>query len=379
MTIVASKLTVRKALAYCLAWTVASFFYFSQDLARKLYRNDPTPWQQILLSWLIGMYVVGALAPAVLWLGRRFPLAAGAWLRSIPLHFLFGAVFACTSIALETPLLLQANVVAPALHSRPFHKVYALVLVYGFNSDFLMYWIVLAVQAGARYNRELEDRKRAELRLGLQASELATQLSNARLNALKMQLQPHFLFNTLGAISVLVRQQQTRQAEEMLSRLSDLLRKVLSDSEAQEVSLRRELDYIKLYLSIEQVRFQDRLSISITPDPDVLDASVPHLSLQPIVENAVRHGLGRTLSAVHIGLNAKRSNGTLQLTVTDDGPGLPAVKSESTGIGLSNTRARLKQLYGDAGELNVENGPEHGVTVTMTLPYRLSEEAEECN
>ena len=144
----------------------------------------------------------------------------------------------------------------------------------------------------------------------------------AQLGVLKTQLQPHFLFNTLNAIMVLVRQQKAGQAEQMLAHLSDLLRCVLEDVESQEVPLRRELEYLQLYLSIEEVRFQDRLRVEITADPRLLDAAVPQMALQPIVENAIRHGIGRSSAAGRIQINAIRVNGSLEIKVKDDGPGL---------------------------------------------------------
>jgi LytS/YehU family sensor histidine kinase len=203
----------------------------------------------------------------------------------------------------------------------------------------------------------------------LHASELKAQLVRAQLSALKMQLQPHFLFNTLNAIMVLVRQQRGRQAEEMLARLSDLLRCVLEDVEAQQIPLRRELEYLRLYLSIEQVRFQDRLGIEISADDTALDAAVPHMSLQPIVENAVRHGIGQVSSAGTIRISASHTDETLTIRIADDGPGLrPADLSGGRGIGLANTRSRLQQLYGDAASLRVENG-DRGVVATITMPY----------
>src|SRR5262249_33569912 len=149
---------------------------------------------------------------------------------------------------------------------------------------------ILALQTGWRYYRGYRERE-------LRASELEAKLARAQLSALKMQLQPHFLFNTLNAIMVLVRQQKGRQAEEMLARLRDLLRVVLEDVHAQEVPLHRELEYVRLYLSIEEVRFQDRMAVDISADPDVVEAAVPHMGLQPLVENAVRHGIGRSSSA----------------------------------------------------------------------------------
>jgi two-component system, LytTR family, sensor kinase len=195
-------------------------------------------------------------------------------------------------------------------------------------------------------------------------------------------MHPHFLFNTLSAIMVLVRQQKTRQAETMLSRLSDLLRHTLDDVEAQEVPLWRELDFLRLYLSIEQVRFEDRLRVRIDAGPEVTDALVPHMVLQPIVENAVRHGLGQSEEPVLIHVNACRVNGQLALTVADDGPGCPDPGQKGIGrqkgIGLTNTRDRLHRLYGEAATFSAENRVPRGVQVTMVLPYRaeLAEDGE---
>ncbi len=195
----------------------------------------------------------------------------------------------------------------------------------------------------------------------------------AQLTALKGQLQPHFLFNTLNAIMVLVRQEKGAQAEEMLARLSDLLRCVLDEVEAQEVPLRRELEYLDLYLSIEEVRFQDRLRVGISTGPETLDALVPHLGLQPLVENAIRHGIGRRSAAGRLEIRAARVGETLEIQVEDDGPGLPPggpSSQEVQGIGLANTRARLRQLYGGAAALTLENGPDGGAVATLVVPYR---------
>ena len=234
--------------------------------------------------------------------------------------------------------------------------------------------MVLAVQTGYRYYVRFQERAELALRLELHASELRAELSRAQLAALKMQLQPHFLFNTLNAITVLVRQKSGDQAEEMLSRLSDLLRCVLDDVEAQEVPLYRELEHIRLYLAIEQVRFQDRLTVTIDVAPAVLDAAVPHMALQPIVENALRHGVGRTSAAVAVHISAAESAGALEIRVKDDGPGFSAAElSEGWGIGLTNTRTRLQQLYGDGATLTFDDG-QPGAVVTIRLPYHPAQE-----
>jgi two-component system LytT family sensor kinase len=180
---------------------------------------------------------------------------------------------------------------------------------------------------------------------------------------------------------VLVRQQKGQQAEETLARFSDLLRAVLADMDAQEVTLGRELEYLRLYLSIEQLRFSDRLRVDIEVDPELLDAAVPHMGLQPIVENAIAHGVGPRATPGAIVIRAQRVADALHVTVRDDGPGFRVQGTQSgserhgMGLGLANTRARLKQLYGTAAELRTENGQDGGAQVTMVLPFHFIEDS----
>src|SRR4029077_10179916 len=183
-------------------------------------------------------------------------------------------------------------------------QTFLMMLVNGFHGNIIRYWIVLGLQVAIR-----------AFQLRMQSSNLSTQLPGAKLSALKIQLQPHFLSNTLGAIMVLVRKGEARQAESMLARLSDLLRSALESVEAQEAPLWRELEFLRLYLSIEEVRFQDRLRVRIATEPHLSDAMVPHMVLQPIVENAVRHGLGQSEEAVGIDIEARQHDGHLVLTV----------------------------------------------------------------
>jgi sensor histidine kinase YesM len=362
---------MRKYAACFLAWTVLAFFMFSQDLAQRFFSHDQTPWWRILAAWLTGIYICALLSIGVLWLGRRFPIERRNWLRRTALHLVFSLCFSFIDLALASAELPYMRVLPPAI--RTFGSTFAVLLVVQFHQTILMYWTVLGIQYGLNYYRRYQEREQQALRLELHTSALKTELIRAHLSALKMQLHPHFLFNTLNAIMVLVRQQKGRQAEEMLARLSDLLRCVLEDVEAQEVPLRRELEYLQLYLSIEEVRFQDRLRVEISADPSVLDAAVPHMGLQPIVENAIRHGIGRSSAAGRIQISASRANEKLEVKIQDDGPGFPpAGSSPSRGIGLANTRERLHQLYGDRGQLVIENGDPGGAIVTMLLPYHLA-------
>lgn len=366
----ALKRRVREYCAYFLAWTVVGLFFFSQALTQKFVSHEPTPWWHYLVSWLTGVYISAFLTPAILWAGRRFPIERRNWLRHTVLHLLFSVGFALVQLASESLILFQLGVFPSIM--KTFGITFAFLLIIGFHQSMATYWTVLCIQYAVRYYRKYQEREREALRLELHASELKTQLMRAQLSALKMQLQPHFLFNTLNAIMVLVRQHRGPQAEEMLALLGDLLRCVLEDVEAQEVPLRRELEYLQLYLSIEQVRFQDRLRVEISADPAILDAAVPHMGLQPIVENAIRHGIGRSSAAGKIQITAALVNDMLELKVQDDGPGLPTANSfQGRGIGLANTRARLSQLYGDGAQLIVENGEPRGAIVTMLLPYHV--------
>jgi two-component system, LytTR family, sensor kinase len=365
--------------AYGLAWTVAGLFLFSRDLARRLLWHDSTPWQALLASWLLGAYISAALTPVVFWLGRRWPIERERRLRRVALHLLASAVFSVLQLALEAAASVWLGIFATETGSS-FVGLFSTLMVLGFHGNVLIYWALHGMQAGWRFYWRFREREQEALRLQLQASELRTELVRAQLSALKMQLQPHFLFNTLNAVVVLVRQQKGREAEDTLARLSDLLRWVLEDVGSQEVPLRRELEYLRLYLAIEQTRFQDRLRVDLAIAPDVLDARVPHMGLQPLVENAIRHGIERRAAAGRVSVRASREDGLVRIDVEDDGPGFSTdaasdsasgAASVSGGIGLANTRARLVQLYGEAASLATGNREQGGAVVTMRLPYRL--------
>ena len=345
-------------------------FFFSQAIVQKLISREPTPWQHYLVSWLVGVYLWALLTPFVLWLGHRFPIERRNWVRRFAIHLPISVVISFTQLFVESVILYHAHVFPTLMTGLV--PTFVFLLTIGFHQGIVTYFLLLGAQYGLDYYHKYLEREKQALRLELNTAQLKSQLVHAQLSALKMQLQPHFLFNTLNAIMVLVRQQKGKQAQEMLAGLGDLLRCVLEDVDSQEVSLRRELEYLQLYLSIERARFPDRLRAEISADQGILDAAVPQMALQPIVENAIRHGIGRSSAAGRIQINAIRVNDSLEIKVKDDGPGLEDKKSiEGNGIGLSNTRARLQQLYGDAAGLSVENGDLGGVVVTMLLPYHL--------
>jgi two-component system LytT family sensor kinase len=358
---------------YLLAWTLVGVIYFGQNVTRRFYWDDPNPWQDIRY-WSANIYISALLTPLIVWAGRRWPLERNNLARMIPLHFALSIAWAVSRLLLESAFHLSWNQFWPIEPPVTVRSEITLLFIFGFHTAIVAYWVVFSIQTAIRNYSRFQEREQAALRADLRASQLETQVAHARLGALKAQLQPHFLFNTLNAIVVLVRQQKGQQAEETLARFSDLLRAVLADMDVQEVTLARELEYLRLYLSIEQLRFSDRLRVDIDVDPELLDAAVPHMGLQPIVENAIRHGVGQRASSGVIGIVASRVADALHVAVRDDGPGFTARSGNAgLGLGLANTRARLKQLYGDASELRTGAAPGGGAEVTMILPYHLPE------
>jgi sensor histidine kinase YesM len=233
-----------------------------------------------------------------------------------------------------------------------------------FPSTLFTYWAILGVIYAFNYYRKYREHE-------LKASHLETQLAQAQLQALKMQLHPHFLFNTLHAISSLMRK-DVEAADSMITRLSDLLRLTLETTGVQEVTLRQELEFLERYLEIEQTRFRDRLTVRMEIEPETLDARVPNLILQPLVENAIRHGIAPRSAPGWIEIRATHDDRMLHLQVRDNGPGLPPdLEAEmKEGVGLANTRARLEQLYGAAQRFDLNNAAEGGLIVSLTLPFR---------
>jgi LytS/YehU family sensor histidine kinase len=236
-----------------------------------------------------------------------------------------------------------------------------------FGSDLLVYGGVVGIFYAIDYYRKYRERE-------FQASRLEAQLAQAQLDSLRMQLHPHFLFNTLNSIVGLVRDNKNGAAVNMLVGLSDLLRHTLEYSSRHEVELREEINFIKLYLSIQEIRFSDRLRIELDIDPRTTKALVPNLILQPLTENALRHGIARSANSGLVGISSAVIDGHLRLTVYDEGAGLPddwQLKG-SAGIGLANTIARLQQLYDDDQQFDIRNRDGGGVEVVIVMPFKTS-------
>lgn len=364
-------LQVLRTFAIWLAlWILVGMMFMGQDVTRRLFFNDPRLWMEVGF-WTMRVVLAAVLTLVILRLGASFPIEKRVWARGISLHVLFSLCFGVVRTALEA--VVYSNLTAgwgPAYEwTQGLGHTFKVLMIFGFHQALIAYWFILILHTAVRYHEKFQERAEAALRLELNAAELREQVTRAQLGALKMQLQPHFLFNTLNAIMGMVRTGEVQQAERALSRFSDLLRAVLDDMDAQEVTLERELTYLRLYLSIEQMRFSDRLVVRIEADPDVLDAAVPHMALQPIAENAVRHGISCRVAGGSIDVRASRVGSRLHITVRDSGKGARAGSPAGRGLGLSNLRARLTQLYGAEGELRIEC-TDSGAVVEVIVPYR---------
>ncbi len=335
------------------AWTLLGVLFASQVYMDYSYAGHAITWSGAFAVALAQWYLWAGLAVFILWLTRRFPLERRRWLRHLLLYLVVGVFIAMLKTALDT-FTLRGFVrmgLVPTVLSSPL-MVYFNLLTYG---------AIVGVGNALTYYRKYRERER-------RAAQLETQLAQAQLQALKMQLHPHFLFNTLHTIGML-NHTDVEKANRVLVLLSDLLRLTLDGVGRQEVTLKQELDFLERYLEIEQVRFEDRLRVHLNIDPQTLDANVPNLILQPLVENAIRHGISKRAAAGRLDIQAWRANGKLHLQVVDDGPGLPQGSLE-LGIGLRNTMARLTQLYGASHVFRLEPGSNGGVVVTLILPFR---------
>jgi LytS/YehU family sensor histidine kinase len=222
-------------------------------------------------------------------------------------------------------------------------------------------------------NRRYLERERETAKFALQTSQLETRLAQSQLNTLKMQLHPHFLFNTLNSISVLMRD-DVKAANNMLVRLSELLRFALKSGDIQEIPLKDEIEFIRSYLEIEQIRFQERLTVDFKIEPETLDAKIPNLILQPIIENAIRHGIAPMAKAGKVSITSCLQNGFVELCVADNGAGISVSKIVSNGIGLKNTQERLERLYGKRHKFEIISDKNPGFSVKIVIPYHQYEQ-----
>lgn len=317
------------------------------------------------LRWsIIQWYTWAALAPMVFRLAAKYPIQSPVRLRGLGMQL-------PASVGVTLLAMFIGAFASTAFEPSSFDEQVRQFLGQHFATGLLAYWSLFAIQQAMQFHAEKTRRE-------IEASQLATELAQSRLRALKSQLQPHFLFNTLHAIATLL-DEDTLSAEDMLLRLSDLLRAFLEDYDGQEVSLRRELVLLDLYLGIQRIRFKDRLTTQIYVAPDTLDCAVPSLILQPIVENAITHGISKRIGVDCIEIESRREGDTLCIDVRNRNSTLEAgvASASGHGIGLSNTELRLRELYGDVAQVRLDMIWPEGVICRLRLPFREIEESDD--
>ena len=308
-------------------------------------------------------YIPALLIPAIVWAARRFPFDSGYTLRAVLAHAAGALTFASTHIfgLIAVRFLLYENGGKPL--AVAWQRYFQNRIFEQLDASLAVYAAIVGASHAIAYYHESQERK-------LRSAQLETRLAEARLKTLEAELHPHFLFNTLHAISTLVHR-DPEAADRMISRLSDLLRITFDRTGEPKVSLKDEIDFLQKYLDIEQTRFQDRLTVSVNVDPEALDGEVPRMILQPIVENAIKHGIAGRHGGDTVQITAGRDNGRLWMQVRDNGGGLQVrtLKALRTGVGLSNTRARLDCLYGR--HYRLEFSDKHGgLSVLIEIPFQ---------
>lgn len=350
-------------------YTVLAIVLATQMFYSARLEGSHPQFLDLIKRGLASFWIYAFLTPPVLWLSWRYPIERKNFFSRILLHFVASLAFTAIHVSARVvvyPVRFD-NVVQPVTL-----KLWRTMFLYFAFDNIVNLYAMIALLGHLMLNyRDLRQRE-------LRSAQLEGKLAKAQLSMLKMQLQPHFLFNTLHTVSALTRDNPDA-AEDMLARLSDLLRQTLDNDTAQEVPLRAELDFLGRYLDIEQVRFADRLAVKIDLAPDTLDVLVPNMVLQPLVENALRHGIGRKAQGGHLEIRSRREGGVCVLSVQDSGPGFPPRKNGqlAEGIGLSNTRSRLEHLHPGKHELRLESAVGGGALVTLRIPFRtlIDEEA----
>jgi two-component system LytT family sensor kinase len=354
------KRSLRWVLAFLL-WTLIGLCFAGQLYLSRAKIGQPVSWGFAIGRALSDWYVFALLSIPALWLARRFRIERGHWVSSVFIHIVGSIVFSIGWMLVRAIIEQWES----GLTENPvsFSDAFSHALVATFFFNLLIYSVVVSISHTAAYYTKYQDH-------AIQTAELEKRLTESRLQALQMQLNPHFLFNTLHAISALMHK-DVEAADRMIARLSDLLRYALESTDEQEVTLGQEIQFLDRYLEIEQTRFGSRLQVVKKLDPETLQVLVPNLILQPIIENAIRHGIEPHARTGIIEISSRQENGQLVMQVRDNGSGLNSRQPHREGVGLSNSRARLEQLH--PGKHRFEFTTDNGLLVTVAVPWRTSD------
>ncbi len=346
----------RIAIFVFIAGTVIGFYFAMQAFWNPAV-GPPLRWNQAIGINLTYYYLWALATPLVVVMARRFRFESGRWSISFIAHALASVGLTAIQIVVGEGILTLFRL----REMGPFWSGVRYSFVVNFQSSLPTYWMILFAYFAFDYYVKYRDRE-------LRGAQLAAELSRAQLQALRMQLKPHFLFNTLNSISSLM-YSDVEAADTMLARLSDFLRLTLDRELDQEVTLSDELEFIRRYLEIEKIRFEDRLTVSVDVPPDVGEARMPALALQPLIENAIHHGIASRPEGGSIVIAARREAGVLRISVSDDGVGCGEADHPHERIGLANTRARLERLYGTSQSFTFAGSPAGGFVVEMVIPF----------
>jgi len=338
--------SLRLWIAFTAGWTALALFFGISTSLTYLSTGRAANWRLSIERSLLEWWAWALFTPLVLWLARRYSLDRPQPWRAVLVHLVAGTLLAVVKSGLDRAV----NAWLTGFWMYWLATTVAL--------QFSIYCVIVAAAHGIGYYERSRER-----------DHLAARLADVRLQLLSMQLQPHFLFNTLNTIAELVHD-DPEVADRMIAALSDLLRKTLDLGSTQEISLEAELQLLDRYVEIQQARFGDRLRVTIAADRDARAAAVPVLLLQPLVENAIRHGLAEQLAAGRIEIGARRSGSRLVISVTDDGPGPTAGAARSERVGLGNTRQRLVALYGADHRFDLANADRRGARVSIDIPFK---------
>jgi two-component system LytT family sensor kinase len=343
----------------------------TMETTNSLIQPNTGPWQPLIpfaheLVTFSTCFMWAAVTPAIFWFASRFALERTGWPTRV-LFVVIGLVLAIV-IDLATSYVRQHLFYSPTPVSPEMAAMARLRRMW-FMNEFIVFVAVLAAGFARNYFWRYQVRREEAVRLQAQAAQLQAQLADARLSALRMQLNPHFLFNTLHAVSALV-ERDPRGVRRMIARLSELLRTSLDEADEPEVPLQRELTFTERYLDVIRIRFQGHLDVDMHADDNVRDALVPNLILQPLVENAIKHGISKMSSGGYIEVTATRAGERVIISVRDNGPDVNLDKPASpNSLGLRNTRARLAALYGPIQSLTLKHADGGGLIAEVSLPY----------